>query len=124
MQSDFDRDKKAIEEKENLIKELCGEIELLTKNNKILGLLSSLYAHKQVMIEYRDAAINENSTVRCPVCGSESFATMDAELILKEADDYIKQNGEAVKAKEIKRLPYRQRLMFFIRKSLTALKLL
>lgn len=70
------------------------------------------------------AAINENSTVRCPVCGSESFATMDAELILKEADDYIKQNGEAVKAKEIKRLPYRQRLMFFIRKSLTALKLL
>ena len=55
------------------------------------------------MIEYRDAAINENSTVRCPVCGSESFATMDAELILKEADDYIKQNGEAVKAKEIKK---------------------
>lgn len=31
---------------------------------------------------------------------SESFATMEKELILKEADDYIRQNGEVVKAKE------------------------
>lgn len=102
-QSDFDEDKKAIEEKEKLVKELCDEIELLTKNNKILELLSSLYAHKQVMIEYRDTTIKKNSTVRCPVCGSESFTTMDADLILKEADDYIKQNGDIVRAKEIKK---------------------
>lgn len=124
MQSDFDRDKKAIEEKENLIKELCGEIELLTKNNKILGLLSSLYAHKQVMIEYRDAAINENSTVRCPVCGSESFATMDAELILKEADDYIKQNGEAVKAKEIKKTSLQTEVDVLYQKIINCIKII
>lgn len=124
MQSDFDRDKKAIEEKENLIKELCGEIELLNKNNKILGLLSSLYAHKQVMIEYRDAAINENSTVRCPVCGSESFATMDAELILKEADDYIKQNGEAVKAKEIKKTSLQTEVDVLYQKIINCIKII
>lgn len=124
MQSDFDRDKKAIEEKENLVKELCGEIELLTKNNKILGLLSSLYAHKQVMIEYRDAAINENSTVRCPVCGSESFATMDAELILKEADDYIKQNGEAVKAKEIKKTSLQTEVDVLYQKIINCIKII
>ena len=124
MQSDFDRDKKAIEEKENLIKELCGEIELLTKNNKILGLLSSLYAHKQVMIEYRDAAINENSTVRCPVCGSESFATMDAELILKEADDYFKQNGEAVKAKEIKKTSLQTEVDVLYQKIINCIKII
>ena len=124
MQSDFDRDKKEIEEKENLIKELCGEIELLTKNNKILGLLSSLYAHKQVMIEYRDAAINENSTVRCPVCGSESFATMDAELILKEADDYIKQNGEAVKAKEIKKTSLQTEVDVLYQKIINCIKII
>ena len=124
MQSDFDRDKKAIEEKENLIKELSGDIELLTKNNKILGLLSSLYAHKQVMIEYRDAAINENSTVRCPVCGSESFATMDAELILKEADDYIKQNGEAVKAKEIKKTSLQTEVDVLYQKIINCIKII
>lgn len=124
MQSDFDRDKKAIEEKEKLVKELCGEIELLTKNNKILELLSSLYANKQVMIEYRDAAINENSTVRCPICGSESFATMDAELILREADDYIKQNGEAVKVKEIKKTSLQTEVDVLYQKIINCIKII
>lgn len=124
MQSDFDRDKKAIEEKEKLVKELCGEIELLTKNNKVLELLSSLYAHKQVMIEYRDAAFNENSTVRCPVCGSESFATMNAEFILKEADDYIKQNGEAVKVKEIKKTSLQTEVDALYQKIINCIKII
>ena len=124
MQSDFDRDKKAIEEKEKLVKELCGEIELLTKNNRILELLSSLYANKQVMIEYRDAAINENSTVRCPICGSESFATMDAELILREADDYIKQNGEAVKVKEIKKTSLQTEVDVLYQKIINCIKII
>lgn len=88
-QAGFEEDKKAIKEKEKLVKDLCDEIELLTKNNKILKLLSSLSANKQVLLEYRDTTVNENDTVRCPVCGSESFATLETALILKEADEYI-----------------------------------
>lgn len=99
-QSDFDVDKKEIKEKEKRVKDLSGEIELLSKNNKMLKLLSSLTAKKQVVIEYRDAAFKKNGIVRCPVCGSESFSTMEEDLILKEADEYIRQNGEAVKVKE------------------------
>ncbi len=101
MKSDFDMDKKAIKEKEKNMKDLSTEIELLSKNNKMLKLLSSLYANKQVVIEHRDAIIKENGVARCPVCGSESFSTMEEALILKEADEYIKQNGEAVKEKEV-----------------------
>lgn len=81
-QSDFDADKKAINEKEKKVKELSDEIELLSKNNKMLKLLSSLSANKQVVIEHRDTAFKENGAVRCPVCGSESFATMEEKLIL------------------------------------------
>lgn len=98
-QSDFDADKKEIKEKEKKVKDLSDEIELLSKNNKMLKLLSSLSVNKQVVIEYRDA-VSKNGVVRCPVCGSESFSTMEEDLILKEADEYIRQNGEAVKVKE------------------------
>lgn len=100
MKADFDIDKKAIEEKEKNVKNLSAEIELLSKNNKILKLLSYLSANKQVVIEHRNAAFKENGFVRCPVCGSKSFSTMEESLILKEADEYIKLNGEAVKVKE------------------------
>lgn len=101
-QSDFDEDKKVIKKKEKNVKNLSTEIELLSKNNKMLKLLSALSAKKQAVIEYRDAIFKEkNGIVRCPVCGSESFATMEEDLILKEADDYIRQNGETVKIKEV-----------------------
>ena len=93
MKSDFDMDKKVIKEKEENLKKLSAEIELLSKNNKMLKLLSSLSANKQVVIEHRDAVLKENGLARCPVCGSKSFSTMEEALILKEADEYIKQNG-------------------------------
>ena len=83
------------------MKDLSDEIELLSKNNKMLKLLSSLSANKQVVIEHRDAVFKKNGIVRCPVCGSESFSTIEEDLILKEADEYIRQNGEAVKVKEV-----------------------
>lgn len=99
-QEDFDIDKNELKEKEKKVKNLSEEIELLSKNNKMLKLLSSLSTNKQVVTEYRDTVFEEKGSVRCPICGSESFATMEKELILKEADDYIRQNGEVVKAKE------------------------
>lgn len=99
-QEDFDIDKNELKEKEKKVKNLSDEIELLSKNNKMLKLLSSLSTNKQVVTEYRDTVFEEKGSVRCPICGSESFATMEKQLILKEADDYIRQNGEVVKAKE------------------------
>lgn len=99
----FEADKKKIEEKENEVKELSDEIELLSKNNELLKLLSALYAKRQVVIEYRNNALKNNDIVRCPVCGSESFTTIQENLILKEADSYIRKNGEAVRAKEMEK---------------------
>lgn len=100
IQKEFETVKRDIEDKENKVTNLSSEIDLLTKNNKMLKLLSTLSVNKDVVIKHRNKAFAEYGIVRCPICGSEKFATMDAELILKEADDYIKQNGEFVKVKE------------------------
>lgn len=121
--SDFDEDKKAIKEKEKLVKDLCVEIELLTKNNKMLKLLSSLYADKQVVVEYRNTTVNKKGVVRCPVCGSESFATMEESSILKEADDYIKRNGEVVREKEVKKTSLQAEIDVLYKKIITRVKI-
>lgn len=96
---DFEDDRNQILEKEKSVQALSAEIDLLTKNNKMLDLLTSLYAHKQVVVEYRDHALAENGSVRCPVCGSESFGYMDAEAVLGEAREYSRRNGETAAAK-------------------------
>ena len=97
---DFDEDKQKINEKQKKVKALSDEIDLLSKNNKMLKLLSSLLANKQVVIEHRNNIFKEKGSVRCPICGSELFATMDEEMILKEADTYIEENGKTVSIKE------------------------
>ena len=101
IQPDFDANQREIAENEEKVSELSTEIDLLSKNNKMLKLLSSLSTsrNKQVLIEYRNSTVAEHGTVRCPICGSESFADMDADSILKEADDYIRQNNAVVKTK-------------------------
>lgn len=98
-QSDLDAGRMEIQEKEKKVKILSSEIDLLTKNNKMLKLLSTLTSKKQVVVQYRDAALAEHGTVRCPVCGSESFASVEAASILKEAEEYSRLNGETVNAK-------------------------
>lgn len=98
-QSDFDAVKKELAEKEKTVAALSSEIDLLSKNNKMLKLLSAISAQKQVLVDYRDSAVAKHGSVKCPVCGSESFADMEAASILKEADEYIRQNGEVVKEK-------------------------
>lgn len=102
-QSYIDTNRKEIQEKNEKVQELTDEINLLTQNNKILNLLSSLSIGKKEVIEYRDIELRNHGTVRCPICGSESFATMNEDLILREADKYIRQNNEVVKAQQIKR---------------------
>ena len=122
-QSDFDEKKSAIKEKEKKVKDLSADIELLSKNNKMLNLLSSLSANKQVLIEYRDDALKENGDVHCPVCGSEIFATLDKELILKEADEYIRQNGEVVKIKEVEKASLETEILELYQKIISSAKI-
>lgn len=98
--TDFEAIREAIVE--NLKKEsaLTADIDLLTKNNEMLKLLSSLSVKKQVLIDYRNSTVAEHGSARCPVCGSEIFADLDENSILSEANAYIRQNGETVKAKQ------------------------
>lgn len=100
---DFNAAKMVIGEKEDAVRDLSAQIDLLTKNNRMLKLLLSLSASGEVMRQYRDDAVRENGTVRCPVCGSDSFASMEREEILQEADAYIRQNGETANQKEMEK---------------------
>lgn len=96
----FETTKKEIQEKERKVDNLSSEIDLLANNNKILKIFSALSANKDVVIEHRNDILAKKGSVSCPVCGSNTFATMDEKLILKEADDYIQQNGNLVKIKD------------------------
>ena len=88
-----------IESTQKRVDALSAEIDLLSKNNKMLKLLLSLTGKKKVLLQYRDTVAAKNGTVRGPVCGSESFATMEDDAILREAGEYIRQNGEATEGK-------------------------
>ena len=99
----YDAEMSVIKEKEQIIKNLSTDIELLTENNKILSVLANLTANRSVVIEYRNRTAKANHDAKCPICGSDLFATIDENSILKEADDYIQKNGEAVKLKAVEK---------------------
>ncbi len=98
----FSRSKEEVLEKEEVLTNIKEEITLLTNNNKVLGLMSKLAANKEVFVDFRNSE-RKNGIVKCPVCGSETFSTMEEALILKEADEYISKNGELVKKKQIEK---------------------
>ena len=105
--SEFAADKKTVCDNEAMITNHISEIELLSNNNRILGLMSNLSANKKLIIDYREDALKQRKNPRCPICGSDVFATIRESLILKEADDYIRINGEVVKNKESQIVKYR-----------------
>ena len=100
IKKDFESLKQALKDKEEMVRSISSDIDLLANNNKFLKLLSTLSVNRELIVEYRNNILLEHGGVRCPVCGSDNFAIMDERLILKEADEYIRQNGEAVKVKE------------------------
>lgn len=98
---DFIQNKKIILEKENSVTNISSEIDLLSSNNSFLKLLANFSANKQLVVEYRNNIRSKKGVVKCPICGSEAFSKLDDSLILSEADEYIRRNGELVKKKEI-----------------------
>ena len=97
---DYESDKKIIFDKEQSVKNLKDEIDLLSKNNKILLLLANLATNKQEIIDFREKLLKDGDAAKCPLCGSDNFSTIDKNEILREADNYIEQNGALVKKKE------------------------
>lgn len=95
--------KKQLVGKEEELGELNDEIKLLSNNNKILGLMSTLATSKEILVEYRENSKSDGGAAKCPICGSETFATLDVAHILEEADNYIEQNGELVKKKQVEK---------------------
>lgn len=104
LQNFFHIIKKEIIEKEKRVTTLSSDIDLLVNNNKVLILLSTLSANKDVILEYRKNLLMKEDVAKCPVCGSATFGMMDEESILTVADDYIQQNDKRVKEKEYEKI--------------------
>ena len=98
--SNIFEEKKSIQEKEEKLKKCESSIDLLSRNNKMLKLLSFLTANRETVIMHRNRVLSDKGIVRCPICGSESFATIEESKILYEANEYIKENGDHIKSME------------------------
>lgn len=101
---------KIIRDKEKQINALEVDVNSLTKGNRIIQLLSNLYANKDLLVRYRNKALECKYNVKCPVCGSSTFATINENSILSEANEYIEQNGKVVKEKENKKANLQQEI--------------
>ena len=108
--------------KEENVKNLSADIDVI-QNNKMLKLCYPLFLQTRGIIEYRDNVFKESGCVRCPVCGSASFGTMEKDLILKEADDYIRQNGENVKSERNEEAFAAERDYYFMKKVINCAKM-
>ena len=106
-ENDFIKDNETVDDNIITIKLLTNDIEWLTRNNHVLSLMSNLSANKHTILEYRADIFRKHSSPKCPICGSESFANVSESMLLKEANEYIKQNGETVREKEKRILNYK-----------------
>jgi len=106
-ETEFAVDKKTVCDNKEMIKNHISEIDLLSNNNRFLKFMSTLSANKKLIIDYREDALKQRKNPRCPICGSDIFLTIKESLILKEADEYIRLNGEVVKNKELQIVDYR-----------------
>lgn len=95
----FEQKKKKIQDLEDQIKILDESIQTVSEGNEIIEVLTELIDKKQSLLEYRNLKLKENGKARCPVCGSEKFAEIEQEQILKEANDYLKASKISINEK-------------------------
>lgn len=95
----FEQKKKEIQDLEDKIKILDESIRTVSEGNEIIQVLTELIDKKQGLLEYRNLRLKEDGKVRCPVCGSEKFAEIEQEQILKETHDYLKASKISVNEK-------------------------
>lgn len=119
---DFIQNKKVILEKEKNVTDLSSEIELLSSNNGFLEIIAKLSANKKLVVEYRNDVRSKQGIVKCPVCGSDAFSKIEDLEILSEADEYIRQNGELVKKKEIEKTKLQSEIDVLYQKIITEAK--
>lgn len=89
------------------IKNLDETIRAFSDGNEIIEALTNLIDKKQALAEYQRLRLGEGIQVRCPVCGSEKFAEIETQQILKEASDFLEVNktnlNKKVEEKELKK---------------------
>lgn len=82
-------------------KELNEDIQVLSKGDKILDILTTLTAQKDELLNYRSIMKQKNPTgiVLCPVCGSERFDKIQEDEITKQAKDYHAEHKDLIETK-------------------------
>lgn len=103
----FEQKKQEIQDLNEKIKNLDETIRAFSDGNEIIEALTNLIDKKQALAEYQRLRLGEGIQVRCPVCGSEKFAEIETQQILKEASDFLEVNktnlNKKVEEKELKK---------------------
>ena len=103
----FEQKKQEIQDLNEKIKNLDETIRAFSDGNEIIEALTNLIDKKQALAEYQRLRLGEGVQVRCPVCGSEKFAEIETQQILKEASDFLEVNktnlNKKVEEKELKK---------------------
>ena len=97
---DWDKKQNEILEIKKEKQGLEQEIEVLSKGNNVLKMMSSLIADKKSVLDYRKELIGKGGHLICPICGSEDkFSNIPDSDILLEAQKYTDEHSRLLNEK-------------------------
>lgn len=102
----WEKNKKQLNDKKQQLANLDTDINMLTKGNKVIDILTTIVAGKDSLILYRDKLRQEKSVepIVCPICGSEQFGYLDNDEITEEAKKYQAEHKQLIENKKQERL--------------------
>lgn len=96
----WDTSCKEVKITDNAIQNIKSEIEVLTRGNAIIEILTTIAAGKENLIAYRNQEKKKGSKVLCPVCGSEKFGLIDEADVAKQAQCYQAEHMNLIEEKK------------------------
>lgn len=92
----YNKVEKKINDKNNEIKALNDEINVLTNGNEIIDTLATVISKKKGLIEYKNELKKKDVLAGCPICGSSEFSEVSDEDILKTAVEYTGKHNQLI----------------------------
>lgn len=78
------------------IQDLDEEIAMLDNGNGIIETLSLLAGRKKEIVSLKNELKLQKKTVKCPICGSEQFGSIQDSSVLEEAEKYLVESNKAI----------------------------
>lgn len=94
--------KSEIQINEASLKTIEEDIKTYSKGNEIIDLMIGLNGYRERLVNYRKQK-STDGVVKCPVCGSSTFNTLNDEDILSQAKSYLDKSDQIISDKKSKK---------------------